>query len=336
MRVTVLMTLYNKGPYVEEAVRSVLAQTFTDFELLVVDDASTDDGPDKVKAIPDQRIKLVQSDRNQGRPAAANRGYDVAKGDYVAVLDADDLMHPERLEKQVAYMDAHPEVGALGSWTQFIGGSSYVLPMPENDPAIRGLMLFAMPVLYPASMLRRSTLEEHHLRCDEQWLHPGMDRLFMLSIGRHTRYANLQEVLSYYRTGDHNMRHGRDAVADMIILYRELFSRFGIPGDEREMALQTFLHDNLNGPPPNALEVWQLGNWVRKLIRWNRGTRAFPIPEFEAELNRRWDNLFHRVVQHNAPAALVHMGMTGQLVKRAGYWAKVAKDRLTGSPAPHR
>src|SRR5690606_501124 len=76
MRVTVLITLYNKGPYLEEAVRSVLDGTYQDLEVLVVDDGSTDDGPERVRRIGDPRVRLLTSERNRGRPFAANRGYD--------------------------------------------------------------------------------------------------------------------------------------------------------------------------------------------------------------------------------------------------------------------
>ncbi len=89
MRVTVLMTLHNKGPFVEEAVRSVLASTLTDLELLVVDDASTDGGLDIVRGIHDPRIRILESAVNTGRAAAANRGLDAARGTFVAVLDAE-------------------------------------------------------------------------------------------------------------------------------------------------------------------------------------------------------------------------------------------------------
>ena len=90
-KVTVLMTLYNKAPFVAEAVQSILDNTFTDLELLVVDDASTDGGLEVVRSIADPRIRLLESPVNTGRAAAANRGYDAARGEYVAVLDADDI-----------------------------------------------------------------------------------------------------------------------------------------------------------------------------------------------------------------------------------------------------
>ena len=324
--VTVLMTLHNKGPYVEEAVRSVLASTFTDLELLVVDDASTDDGVAVVKRISDPRIRILESAVNTGRPAAANRGYAAARGRYVAVLDADDRMHPERLAKQVAYLEAHPEVGVVGSWLQQFGARSLVHRFPATDAEARALTPFGMPVSYGTCMLRRAVLEAHGLRCPEAWLTPGMDYLFMLDVGRHTRYANLPEVLTDYRIGEQNMRHGRDAHRDLPPLVAEMFRRMGLAVSAREVALHLHLYDPPH-PPLGVGGVWALHRWKRRLLR---DTAAlFPGPQLQREVERRWDRLFHTLVMHEPAAALLHLLLSGAVRQRLGYWLTY---RLRGAP----
>lgn len=328
-RVTVLMTLYNKGPYVEEAIQSVLAQTYTDFELLVVDDASTDGGLEKVKAIKDHRIRILETTVNGGRASAANRGYDAALGAYIAPLDADDIMLPERLAKQVAYMDGHADVGALGTWAMAFGTADNVITFPEEDKRTRGLMLFGMPVLYGACMLRRSVLESHAIRSPAGWRYPGEDRLFILQVGRHAQFANLQEVLLHYRTGEQNQRHGRNAVDDMHHLYREVFHQLGFTVSAREIELQTLLHD-LGGAPPTAVQVRALYRWLKKFKAMNRRLGLLPMAELEAEIAKRWEGLFHRIVPCDAWAALNHLVLTGMVRERFGYWAKVTKDRWLG------
>ena len=199
VKVTVLTTLYNKGAYVEEAVRSVLANTFTDFELLVVDDASSDGGLETVKAIGDPRIRILESTVNTGRASAANRGYDAARGEYVAVLDADDLMMPERLAKQVAFMDAHPEVCVSGTWLKAFGDMNTRMKTGHGrsqQPDAVGAYL-KLSFLYD----RRSVVQAHQLRCDPDWLIPGMDHLFLVKLGLYGKYASLQEPLTLYRVG---------------------------------------------------------------------------------------------------------------------------------------
>ncbi len=328
--VTVLMTLYNKGPYVEEAVRSVLAQTFTDFELLVVDDASTDGGLDKVKAIGDPRIRILESAVNTGRAAAANRGYDSARGQYIAVLDADDVMRPERLAKQVAFMDRYPEVGALGSWAGVVNDPGNVIRWPATDASCLGGILFGMPVSYGLSMLRRTVVEQYGLRCDPGWKTPGMDYLFMLQFSSHAQYANLQEPLTLYRTGANNMRHGRNEREDWRVLVRAAFRFFELPLTEEELELHLAFHGQW-AKPFDAGHTRKLWAWKQKLAAMARERGLFSGELFEAELDRRWDRLFHRFADQDLGAAVAHLHLSGRWpADRLSYLAKVTIRRWAG------
>ncbi len=329
VKVTVLMTLFNKGPYVAEAVRSILDGTFNDLELLVVDDASTDGGADIVRGIDDARVRLLESASNSGRASAANRGYNAAKGEYVAVLDADDIAHPDRLAQQVAFMDANPEIGACGSWLQAFGSNGTLLRFPPADQEARVLMLFGTPVSYGACIFRRSVLETHQLRCDPTWLHPGMDYLFMLKVGLHTRYANLQLPLTSYRKGVQNMRHGRDAISDALVLWRAVLDLFGIGASAEQVRLHVFLLD-MAQPPPTAREVRPLYAWKSELLRLNGERRTFPEGEFAAWVERRWDTWFHTLVRCDALAAYAHMRASGRVRERAGYLARFTLRRWFG------
>jgi glycosyltransferase involved in cell wall biosynthesis len=330
-RVTVLTTLYNKGPFVEEAVRSALASTFTDLEVLVVDDGSTDDGPGRVAAITDSRVRLLRSVANAGRPAAANRGFAEARGEFIAVLDADDLMHPQRIAKQVAFLDAHTEVGAVGTALSVFGEKSEQWSWPEHDEEARGRMLFSDPVCYGTSMIRRSLLLDNGLRCNEAWLRPGMDYLFLLSLAQHTRFANIMEPLTFYRVGAQNMRHGRDPVEDRARIYAEQFRVFGIPATEEEVRLQLMLH-RLFRRPPNAADVRALRAWISRLKAMNRSSGTFPVPVFEAELDRRWQDIFHPVADSSAAAAWAHLRLShGWSAARLRYLAAAVIARWRGA-----
>lgn len=305
-RVTVLMTYYNKGAFVAEAVRSVLDQHFTDLELLVVDDASTDGGLDIVRSFEDPRVRILESARNTGRAAAANRGYDRARGTYVAVIDADDRMLPDRLGEQVAFMDAHPEVGVCSSWYRRFGAMNDVVQDPADDATIRASSLFGLRLQYGACMLRRAVVEEHRLRCDEDWLVPGMDFLFLLSIGAHAKYANIAKVLTDYRIGEQNMAHGRDRASDRTALSRETFRHFGLTVSDAELELHMMLH-SFHLKPPDAARVKGLRAWMTHVAEWNRRERHFDPVLFEAEMERRWDRIFHGMADRDTGAAIMHL-----------------------------
>ncbi|MBS1940255.1 MAG: glycosyltransferase family 2 protein [Bacteroidetes bacterium] len=329
-RITVLMTLYNKGPYVEEAVRSVLAQTFADFELLVVDDASTDGGLDIVKAIGDPRIRILENAENTGRAAAANRGYDAASGEYIAVLDGDDVMFPERLAKQVAFMDSHPLIGISGGACQVLGEQGRSGHWPAADPECRAGLLFGDALLYGTAIMRRDVVEAHRLRCNTAWRWPGMDYLFTLSFHAFTRYGNLAEPLIAYRMGRNNMRHGRNPAEDKVRLIQEVFRQFNLPLTERELGLQLAFHEVL-AEPFMAARVRELHDWKLKLACMNRDRGLFPETLFQAELDRRWRRLFHAFADHDLGAALAHLRLSGNWPKdRLTYLAKTTINRWVG------
>lgn len=121
-RVSVLMGVYNGLPYVREAIESVLEQTYRDFEFLVVDDASTDESAEVVSeyAEEDDRIRLLENEKNRGLTWSLNRALDAARGEYVARQDADDRSEPTRFERQVTYLDDHPEVAAVGTGARLV------------------------------------------------------------------------------------------------------------------------------------------------------------------------------------------------------------------------
>jgi len=309
-RVSVLMTLYNKAPYVDEAVRSVLASSYSDFELLVLDDASTDNSADRVRAFSDPRIRLIAHRENLGRARNANRGFSESKGEYVAILDADDTMHADRLAKQVAYMDAHPRVGACGTAAQLVGERDRVVTWPARDEEARGLMLFEDPLLYGSAIFRRSVIVANGLQCPEDWMGPGMDYLFLLRVAAVTEVANLSEALTSYRIGANNLRHGRNGLADAERIVTEALRFFGLKVDPQELRSHLVLLRRL-GPPKSVAEVQSLNAWVLRLLAFNREARVFPTGVFESRLRAELDRIFCLLADRDPRLARKHARLSG-------------------------
>lgn len=309
-RITVLMTLYNKGPFVTQAVESVLASSFTDLELLVVDDSSTDDGPARVEAISDPRIRLVRHTNNVGRARNANRGFLAARGGCIAILDADDMMHPRRLEKQAAFLDAHPEIGACGTCARMIGERQHVTCWPATDAEARGLLLFDDPMLYGSMMIRRHVLEKHGLKCPADWDGPGMDYLFLLDVAARTAVANLQEPLTLYRIGANNFRHGRNRLADSARIVKAALGRYGIAAEEPEIKAHLMLLRR-HPAPASEQEVHALNEWVERLLRLNSRTMAFTPQVFEQRLRAEQEHLFCVLADSAPRLARLHARLSG-------------------------
>jgi|GEM_PF-605453 len=200
-RVTVLIPTYHDAPFLGAAIDSILAQTFTDFELLVIDDASTDRSREIVEAYRDPRIRLIVNETNRGGAGARNRGLAAATGEYVAQLDGNDVAFPRRLAEQVAYLDAHPEVavaGSQGTMIDVVGRTIGVYPRPITELGIRWSGIFQSPLIHSSVMWRRAILWDELGGYDER-LRSVED--FELSVRAAKRYAihNLPEPLVAHR-----------------------------------------------------------------------------------------------------------------------------------------
>ncbi len=162
-RVTVLLAVHNGEPYLGGAIESVFAQTSKDFELLVVDDASTDGTAALLAALRDKRVRILRNETNLGQVPSLNRGLREARGEYVARLDADDWCRPTRLARQVAALDAEPRVGLVGSWLDVV--DDHDRPVAALRERIDDLVRFAYQTLimrvyvtHPAAMYRRQAV----------------------------------------------------------------------------------------------------------------------------------------------------------------------------------
>ena len=158
--VTVLMTVYNGLPYLPEAVESVLRQTVEDLELLVIDDASTDGSIECVRRFSDPRIRLVCNERNLGQARSLNRGLELARAPYVARLDQDDVCLPDRLQRQVTFLEQRPDVAVVGTWVYYVspaGRKMSVVGMRIDDRGafLGALLTYATPFGHPTVMFRR-------------------------------------------------------------------------------------------------------------------------------------------------------------------------------------
>lgn len=205
-RVSVVMPTYNVAAYVEAATESILQQTFTDFELIIIDDGSTDDTWAVLErlAAQDPRIRLERNSANRGISYSRNRGTELAYGEYIAVMDHDDISMPDRLEKQVAYLDAHPEVGVVGGALRFLYGETLgpVRTFPVTPGLIAWTMCFDIPAWHPTCMLRRCTLVAVGGYSLEYVVSNDHDLWFRIS--RQTRLANLPDIMLHYRRHNGN------------------------------------------------------------------------------------------------------------------------------------
>ena len=196
-RVSVIMPVYNCAAYIKESVASILTQTFSDFELIIIDDHSTDGTYEYLQTLADSRIVLIQKPQNSGYAVSLNMGLGRAKGEYIARMDGDDIALPERFARQVSLMDSKPEVLVCGTNYQLLG-SDTIVQMPQTNEAAKVVAIMNVPVAHPTAFIRRSVLIQHQLRYNEQ-LEPTEDYDLWTRILEIGKIENLPEVLLLYR-----------------------------------------------------------------------------------------------------------------------------------------
>lgn len=314
MKVSVVMPVYNKAPFLREAVESILHGTFTDLELICVDDKSTDNSLEILRIIGDTRLRIIELTENLGPAGAVNTAMDAATGEYIVRMDADDIAVPERIALQVAHMDAHPEIGASGGQLQLFGAEEAPWPFPLEPAACAAQLVFGVPVAQPASILRRSVLLAHGLRFDPAWPRIGEDWLFWLRMAPHTHFANLPDVLVRYRRGPQNIGHGRDKAADFTILQREAFRALGIPFTEDELDLH-LMGSTIFKIKPTASRVRALRTWYDQLLELNKKQPFAPAEAFRSRVEQQWAKLFHYLPRYGLSTALMHL-------RRSPAWTK--------------
>lgn len=194
--VTVLMPVYNAGQYIKEAIDSVLSQTFKDFEFLILNDGSIDNSTEIIQEYKDERIRYEAFQHDF--LTTLNNGIELSKGKYIARMDADDIMMPDRLAVQFDFMEKHSDIVACGSYITFIGNEQNILERPISpNEVFESLMLFC-PIANPSSMVRRKVIIDHHIRYDPNYLY-AEDYKFWTELVKYGKIANIPLVLLKYR-----------------------------------------------------------------------------------------------------------------------------------------
>ncbi|MES2692497.1 MAG: glycosyltransferase [Verrucomicrobiota bacterium] len=284
-QVTVLMTVYNGARYVAEAIDSIVGQTFSDFELLIIDDGSTDDSLAVIRRYSDARIRLIEQSPNRGIRATLNRGLGEARGRYIAIMDQDDIAAPERLARQTALLDAQPAVGLCGSDIETFGektGASWIRHFAPE--ALRIALLFENPICHPSVMLRRQVLVDSKLEYPE--FPYAEEYALWVRISRQHQLVNLPQKLLRYRTHPQQISRRKSEIqcrsADAVV--HEQLQTLGIAASPREMIVHRMFGESFN-PLPRYRQLME--RWATRLLDANRDRRVYPPGDFAIQVQER-------------------------------------------------
>lgn len=199
-KVTVLMAVYNGEKFLRPSIESVLSQTYADFEFLIIDDASSDGTLEIINSYKDPRIRIICNEKNQGTGFSRNKGILNSKGEYIAVLDADDIMYPERIAKQVLFLDEHPEIVLIGGAYDVIdqeGRWVQAIFHPTESIVIRWKLLFNNPIATSTTMFRKYAALE--VGGYDQNLRIAEDYAFYVKLAEKYLISQIREKISAYR-----------------------------------------------------------------------------------------------------------------------------------------
>lgn len=195
--ITVFMPVYNAEKYLRESIESVLSQTYQDFEFLIIDDGSIDRSRDIIQSYRDDRI--IFKALNHNFIDTLNKGLEIADGKYVARMDADDIMLPERLQVQYEYMESNPDVDACGGYIEFIDYKDCQLKRPTSPDELLTTLILYSPIANPTSMIRKKRIVDNKIRYQHKYIY-AEDYKFWTEVAKYGKLANIPQVLLKYRT----------------------------------------------------------------------------------------------------------------------------------------
>ena len=286
--ITVLMPVYNGARFLAAAIDSILQQTFGDLELLAINDGSYDQTAEILARYRDRRVRVVTNKRNVGLITTLNRGLDLARGRFVARMDADDISLPKRLETQLAFLLRNPEVGVCGTWFRTIGnGASRVVRPPYSPNIVSAHAFFYCPLAHPSVMFRREMLERHALRYDPTALHAEDYDLWVRAL-EYFSVANVPEVLLEYRV------HGAQVSALSVQsqsqttdrVRRKQLDRLFPNATSEEIALHLKIckFEAISG----VNELLSARAWLDRLSAFNEERKVYDRPAFGDALGQMW------------------------------------------------
>lgn len=282
--ISVIMPVYNAALFVREAIESVLAQTLGDFELIVIDDASTDRSREVLGGITDPRCRVLANATNLGAAETKNRGIEEARGEFLAFLDADDLAVPRRFARQVEWLRAHPDVGVLGANMEYIdttGKSLATFDLAELDSrALRARLLFRNGIAQSSVMLRAAALSKSRFRREFE---PAED--YDLWVRMDCGLAVLGETLVRYRVHEQSVSATKSAAMLRAVRAIHAAQLSGLGLDDSED-----FHAAATAPGPiDSLDVLKgIAEWLCDLKRANQACEKYAPEIFDRELHARW------------------------------------------------
>lgn len=227
--VSILMPVFKTASYLREAMDSILSQSFTDYELIVLNDCSPDNADEILDTYSDSRIVRYKGEKNVGLSNILNVGIGMARGKYVARMDSDDLSCPDRLRIQVDFLESHPDIDLVSVGMQLFGAKEEVWIREQNPDKVKINALFHSPILHASSMWRRERFEKNGLRFRQEMVPSEDYDLWTRALVKGLKLVNLRQVLYKYRIHPAQATTRTDLTAEKDRIVQQNYLRATLP-----------------------------------------------------------------------------------------------------------
>lgn len=275
------MSVYNSEKYLEKAIDSILNQTYTNLEFIIIDDSSTDKSLEIITSYYDQRIVLVQNEVNLGLTKSLNKGIRLATGKYIARMDSDDISLPLRLEKQVLFMQQHPDIDICGTWYTTFEEHKYLQKLPLTHEQIKSDLLFYTPIAHPTILMKKNIFKKHQY--PENFLN-AQDYALWIELINEYKFSNLPESLLMYRTHLKQASIAEGTVQKELAIKALLLLLGKIDYNISQKSITIHKHLFLGETVPLTIAE----QWLKDLFRINANTHFFDNESLHKSLFHIW------------------------------------------------
>ena len=285
---SVVLPVYNGEKYLQEAIDSILAQTYKYFEFIILNDGSTDRTEEIILSYADDRIRYVKNERNLQIVATLNKGIDLVQGEYIVRMDADDISHPERFKKQLSFMESHLDIDVCGSHVKPFGqGQGHFWMYPTSPEALKVELLFCSPLAHPSVIIRKSFFE--HNKYSEAY-QKAEDYYLWASNKLNHSYANIPEVLLFYRIHDQQTAttHNDSQLELSNRIRYDLLSQFGLKATEEELKTHVKISRF------EKIDLEKTRHWLVKVYEQNQVNVIYDNEALKKYLDLKWWEALHR------------------------------------------
>jgi glycosyltransferase involved in cell wall biosynthesis len=282
------MSVYNSGLYLTQAIESILNQTFVNFEFIIINDGSKDDSSNIIKSYNDSRIRLIENDGNKGLIYSLNKGIEVAKGKYIARMDADDIAAENRFEKQFSYMEKNEDVGVLSSdYIRFNDSSKKYTQSISGDDKIKSFLLFSAIICHPTLILRKSVLSANNLAYSSSAKHVE-DYDLWTKLALITKFETLNEALLMYRDHENQVSHlyAEIQTKNSDIVRKNYLEALQFTFTIEELNTHNFIASNKR--IKSKSDLISIEKWLQNLILQNQKSKKINDFSFKQSISKIW------------------------------------------------